>query len=106
MEAKLIWYIHRGKDEDGFPIKEEHTVTVFAEERAIVRTEFYEAVRSGMSVKKVLKLRKEDYEQSRHTDANGHTQYASRIEYEGEVYGIIKHYSKGKADIELTCGDV
>ena len=105
MEAKLIWTNSGGKDEDGFSIEEECEVLVFAEERSIVRSEFYEALRSGVSVKKILRLRREDFEQSRHTDQNGHTQYATKIEYEGETYGIIKHYAKGKADIELTCGD-
>ncbi len=104
MEAVLIWD-DITQNEAGFPKRKSNTVEVYAEEKEIVRSEFYEAMRSGVSVKKVLSLRIEDYELSRHQDEEGRTAYADRIKYDDEYFRIIRAYKKGKSKIELTCGD-
>lgn len=105
MEAKLIWY-EIGKDEDGFPQKKEQNVTVFVEEKEVVRAEFYEAMRNGISVKKVLKVRVEDYELSKHSADDGQTEYATEIEYDNVSYKIIRAFCRGKSRVELTCGEM
>ena len=104
MEAKLIW-TELSQNKNGFPIKTDNTVDVFAEEKEIVRSEFYEAMRSGITVKKILRVRLEDYELSKHLNNDGKTEYATEIEYDGERYKIIRAYGKGKSKLELTCGE-
>lgn len=103
MEAQLIWN-ELEKNENGFPVKKPHTVDVYVDEKEIVRSEFYDAMRSGIAVKKILELRVEDYELSRHVDDNGKTAYATEIKYEDMSYKIIRTYKRCKAKIELTCG--
>lgn len=105
MDAKLIW-CRTEKNKNGFPVEMDECVEVFATEKEIARSEFYEAMRNGIAVKKILEVRTEDFELSRHTDKNNRLQYASKVEFEGETYKIIKTYGKGKSKIELTCGDV
>lgn len=105
MNAKLIWSELK-KNENGFPIKKNNEVDVFVEEKEVVRAEFYEAMRSGITVKKVFKVRTEDFELSKHVDDAGNTAYATEIEHEGETYKIVRAYERGKAKIELTCGEM
>lgn len=104
MEAKLIWS-ELTKDADGFPEEKDTSIDVFVEEKEIKRSEFYESMRSGVKVTKVLELRIEDYELSAHRDSSGRKQYASKIEVDGEVFSIIRTYKTGKSKIELVCGD-
>lgn len=102
MDAKLIW-ITRDKDKDGFPVETEHSIDIYAEEKSIVRTEFYEAMRSGVEVKVVLETRQEDYKLSLH-EVDGKKSFASKIRYDGQEYDIKRTYAAGKAKIELVCG--
>ena len=104
MEAKLKWSIVKN-GKNGFPESIQNEVEVYAEEKEIVRNEFYEAMRSGISVKKVFVVRIEDYELSRHLDENGKTEYATQVEYEDETFNIIRAYKRGKSKVELTCGE-
>ena len=105
MEAKLIWS-EIGKNENGFPVKIKNEVVVYVEEKEVVRAEFYEAMRSGITVKKILKVRAEDFEMSKHSDDTGNIAYATEIEYDGESYKIVRTFSRGKSQIELTCGEI
>lgn len=102
MEAELIWTT-KTKDKDGFPVEEEHFVEIYAEEKSIVRAEFYDALRSGVEVKAVLETRQEDYELSAHEE-DGKKTYASKVRYDGQTYDIKRTYRAGKARIELVCG--
>lgn len=104
MEAKLKWNIVKN-GKNGFPESIQSEVEVYVDEKEIVRNEFYEAMRSGISVKKVLVLRTEDFELSKHLDENGKMEYATKIEYENETFNIIRAYKRGKSKIELTCGE-
>lgn len=104
MEAKLIWR-QKGQDEDGFPIQEkQYSVDVFAEEKSVTRNEAYEAMRAGISVKIVLAVRQEDWEQTRHLDTRNQPAYAQTAIYDGIEYDIIRTYKVGKSMIELSCG--
>lgn len=105
MEAKLIWN-SISKDTDGFPVTKENEKEVFAEEKEITRSEFYESMRSDIKVKKVIEIRIEDFELSKHVDEGGKTLYASEVKYDDETFKIIRTYKKGKAKIELTCGEM
>ncbi len=103
MEATLITEITT-KDSGGLPYKENAKETViFAEEKSAVRSEFYEAMRAGLSVKTTFEARQEDFELSaQETDAG--KVYATKLEYDGTVYDIIRTYKKGKSKIEIVCG--
>lgn len=93
-EAVLIT-VTNGKDEDGFPVETTTREPVYARRKSATRTEFYEALRSGVRVKTVLEVRCEDFALAPN---------ATRIEYDGEVYDIIRTYSPDKSMIELICG--
>lgn len=100
-EAKLL-VITNTKDEDGFPIEKKSEIPIFVREKSATRTEFYEALRSGVSIKTVLETRLEDWEQSAHMVA-GKKEHATQIEYDGSVYDIVRTFRNDKAMIEIIC---
>lgn len=91
------------KDNDGFPVSESTRIEVYAEEKSITRAEFYESMRAGVSVKTVLEVRQEDFEEAKQI-VDGKKEYARKIEYDGEEYEIKRTYRTGKSKIELICG--
>lgn len=100
-EAKLLIVINE-KDEDGFPIEKKDKIPIYVNEKSATRTEFYEALRSGITIKTVLEVRQEDWELSAHM-VNNRKQYASQIEYDGSVYDIIRTFKNDKSMIEIVC---
>lgn len=100
-EARLL-VVANTKDEDGFPIEKKSEIPIFVREKSATRTEFYEALRSGVSIKTVLETRLEDWEQSAHMVA-GKKEYATQIEYDGSVYDIVRTFRNDKAMIEIIC---
>lgn len=100
-EARLL-VVTNTKDEDGFPIEKKSEIPIFVREKSATRTEFYEALRSGVSIKTVLETRLEDWEQSAHMVA-GKKEYATQIEYDGSVYDIVRTFRNDKAMIEIIC---
>lgn len=100
-EAKLLVIINE-KDEDGFPIEEKREIPIFVREKSATRTEFYEALRSGVSIKTVFETRLEDWEQSTHMVA-GKKEYATQIEHDGSIYDIVRTFRNDKAMIEIIC---
>lgn len=101
-EAELV-VITNGKDEDGFPVKNRELISVFAREKSIARTEFYEAHRSNVNVKIALEMRIEDWEMSRHI-VDGKPEYASKIIYDGCEYDVVRTYQRNKSMIQVVCG--
>ena len=100
-EAKLL-IVSNEKDEDGYAIERSQEIPIFVREKSATRTEFYEALRSGIKIKTVLETRQEDFEQSAHL-VNGKKEYANRIEYDGAIYNIVRTYKCNKSMIELIC---
>lgn len=100
-EAKLL-IVTNEKDEDGFVVENEKEIPIYVQEKSATRSEYYEAMRSGVTVKTVLETRQEDWEQSVHLVGNK-KEYASQIKYDGSVYDIIRTYRTGKSLIELVC---
>jgi len=100
--AELIYVIH-GKDADGFPVDTEQAVTVYVREKSVKRTEFYEAMRSGIVPQYVFEVRQEDYDLTAHTTDAGKRAYATKIRYDGCTYDIIRAYRNDRSMIELTC---
>lgn len=100
-DAKLI-IVENDKDEDGFPVETTKEIPVYVSKKSAVRSEHYEALRNGILVKMVLELRIEDFELSAHR-VEGKKEYASRVEYDGGIYDIVRSYETDKATIELVC---
>lgn len=100
-EAKLL-VVTNEKDEDGFPVEKSIEIPVYVREKSATRTEFYEALRSGISIKTVLETRQEDWEQSAHM-VGGKKEYATQIRYDGSVYDIVRTYKNDKSMIEIVC---
>lgn len=100
-DAKLLVVTNK-KDADGFPLEEKEEIPIYVNEKSATRTEFYEALRSGITVKTVLETRQEDWELSAHI-INGKREYATRIEYDGSIYDIVRTYKNDKAMIEIIC---
>lgn len=100
-EATLL-VITNEKDTDGFPVEEKEKILIYVREKSVTRSEFYEALRSGISVKTVLETRQEDWELSARM-VKGKKEYASKIEYDGTIYDIVRTYKNDKSMIEIMC---
>lgn len=90
------------KDSGGLPEKKSSEIVVYASEKSIVRTEFYQAMRSGITPKKTFELRQEDFALSGVKTKKGMI-YASKLLCDGVKYNVIRTYQKGKSKIELVC---
>lgn len=102
-EVAVLIYITHGKDEDGFPVDIEERAEVFVREKSASRAEFYESLRSGITASEMFEVRLEDWMMTKHITENGKAAYATRIEYDGAVYDIIRAYKNDRSMIELTC---
>ena len=102
-EKAVLIYTTHGKDADGFPVEQTEEVGVYVREKSATRTEFYEALRSNITVAEVFEIRQEDWNLTRHITANGKAAYADRIRYDGAVYDIIRAFKNDKSMIEVVC---
>lgn len=100
-EAKLL-VVTNEKDEDGFPVEKKEEIPIYVNEKSATRTEFYEALRTGITIKTVLETRQEDWALSARMVGNK-KQYASQIEYDGSVYDIVRTFKNDKSMIEIIC---
>lgn len=100
MEITLLWS-ETEKDEDGFPARKETEYEAYAEEISVTRQEAYESMRAGVTVRMAWEIRREDWEQTRHVDAQGRPEYASQVRADGATYEIVRTYQKGKAKTEI-----
>ena len=99
--AELI-YVFNDRDLDGFPVTDTVETEVYVREKSVKRTEFYEAMRSGITPQIIFELRQEDFELTAHME-NGKKVYASKVRYDGAEYDIIRAYKNDRSMIELTC---
>lgn len=99
--AELITIVH-GKDSDGYPVDTEKSLTVYVREKSVKRTEFYEAMRSGIVPQIVLEIRQEDFDQTAYIQ-DGKKAYATKVRYDGAIYDIVRSYRNDRSMIELTC---
>ncbi len=100
-EAKLLVVSHE-KDEDGYSCERTKEFPVFVREKSVSRTEYYTALSENIKLKMILELRQEDWTQTEHL-VDGKKEYATRVEYDGGVYDIVRSYRNNKAMIELSC---
>lgn len=104
METALLIWEETRKNENGFPEMEKKSVEVYVEKKSVTRAEEYEAMRIGIRVDMILKVRKCDWDLTEHTGPSGRPEYARKVIYGGFEYNIIRCYCKGKACVEITCG--
>ena len=102
-EEAILLYTVNDKDDDGFPIETVKKTNVYVREKSATRTEYYEALRSGITVSMVLELRQEDWNQTKHISKNGKAAYADRVIYDGATYDIVRAFKDNKSMIELIC---
>ena len=100
-EAKLLVVSH-GKDEDGYSVENKTEYPVYVSEKSVSRTEFYKALSEHINLKMILELRQEDWNQTEHI-VNVKKEYATRIEYDGCIYDIVRSYRNDRSMIELSC---
>lgn len=100
-EGILAWE-ETGKDEDGFPQTIQHKTSVYLREAAVKRAEAYEAMRTGVNLTAVFRVRLEDWEETRHIN-NGKPAYAEKVVIDGAEYDIVRAYKPDKFMVELTC---
>lgn len=102
----LITVIGEERDGRGFLKGEEVKKTeVFAEIKSAARSEFYEALRSGRKASIICCVDSDDYAMADEM-VNGRKKHASRLEYEGITYRIIRDYKLTGNDVEITCEEV
>lgn len=82
------------QDEDGYRVTEETESEVYADVKSVTRTEFYDAMRAGVSASIVFHISFHDYENQR------------IAEYNGTRYKVERTYRTDADHIELTCSEV
>ena len=107
----LITVLSEKRDSSGFKTGEDtHCVEIFAEEKSVGRAEHYEARRSAMEVSIILSVNPEDFLLSvaEITLRDGKTKKvkASKVEYEGTQYQIIRTYKTKAGMLEMTCKEI
>lgn len=103
MEEAVLILEETEKDGDGYPVTKEKRIEIgVLREKSATRSERYAAMNAGIEVKFILEIRPEDFELSRHRDAQGKRAYARKIEYDGAVYDIARHYQNDKSLVELS----
>lgn len=102
-EEAIFLYVVNDKDEDGFPVEYTESVKMYVRPKSATRTEFYEALRTGITVSMEFECRIEDWELTKHITANGKAAYATRVQYDGATYDIIRTYRNDKSMISVIC---
>ena len=82
------------QDPNGYPVIQEEKKEVFADVRSVKRTEFFEALKAGISETIAFYIAACDYENQK------------IVEYEGIRYQVQRSYRTGMDWIELNCSEV
>ncbi|MDD3369402.1 MAG: phage head closure protein [Lachnospiraceae bacterium] len=104
---KLITVVGEKRNADGYLIGDKTEETeVFCSVKSVGRTEFYDALRAGRKATVIFVINPDDYEMSKRTiTVNGVEKKvrATKTEYEGEEYSIMRSYTVNLSRMELTC---
>lgn len=107
---ELVTVLDSDKDADGFRTEEKiKKVEVFADIKSVGRTEYYEAVRSGMKVSIIFVVDENDFKLSENeVSIDGETKRvkASKIIHDGTTYLIHRTFVKDFGLMEITCREV
>lgn len=107
---ELVTVLGSEENENGFQTEEETAkVEIFAEIKSVGRTEYYEAVRSGMKVNIIFVVDPDDFKLSeREITVDGKIKKvkASKIIHDGTTYLIHRTFVKDSGLMEITCREV
>lgn len=94
------------KDESGFKEKElTDSLEIFASVKSVGRTEYYEALRSGMNVNIIFSVNPDDFDLAT-KEVDGKKIKASKVIHDGATYIIRRTYKKDLHVLELSCEEV
>ena len=89
----MLASVSSGRDKDGFPKTDVRTTEVFADVQSAKRREFYEALRAGIAMEIMCRIRSIDY---------GRQKY---IRWEGMWYRVVRVY-RVEDWTELNCEEI
>lgn len=78
-------------NENGYPNPVTTDRTVWADERSVKRSEYYDAAQAGVKVRCAYAVHLEDYDNENY------------VVVDGEVYVVERGYKVGLGEIELVC---
>jgi len=109
--VKLITVLNTSEDENGYTVEgDTREVTVYAYVKSVKYTEYYAALAANMHVQNIFVMDPHDYEMSyietHGTTGRNRTLKASKLEYDGRLYRIVRTYKTQDNTIELTCAEV
>ena len=107
---ELVTVLEITEDDSGFCTSEETAKTeIFAGIKSVGRTEYYEALRSGIEAKIIFLVDMDDFKLSeRMIEVDGVQKKvsATRIIYDGTTYLIVRAYRNNFGMLEITCREV
>jgi hypothetical protein len=107
---QLVTVLGTTSDNNGFKTGEETVNTeIFAGIKSVGRTEYYEALRSGIEAKIIFLVDMDDFRLSeRMIEVDGEQKKisATRIIYDGTTYLIGRTYRNNLGMLEITCREV
>lgn len=107
---ELVTVTGQEKENGGFCISENtEKVEVFAGVKSVGRTEYYEALRSGIQVSIIFIVDPEDFKLSEReiiVDDTAQKIRASKVIYDGATYLIRRTYRNNFGMLEMTCSEV
>lgn len=101
-EIELVYYT-REKNGKGVSVPTEVAVGVWADFASAGRQEAYYAMQNNIEGIILFLLREEDWNLCKHT-VDGHSKFAEKIRYSGELFDFIKSFTKNGVT-EVTCGE-
>jgi len=95
-----------GKDADGFSTEVETSFEVYANKKSVARSEFFASLQAGINATAIFETRLCDFEEAIVIGSDSVKHKATRVEYDGDKYNIIRTYTKDNETLELTCSDL
>ncbi|SDC69878.1 phage head-tail adaptor, putative, SPP1 family [Paenibacillus sp. UNCCL117] len=90
-EVTLIGQVGYESDENGNQIPQENDTTILCSLKSIGRNEFYNAAAAGLRPELTFTVHAYEYNGER------------TLQFEGQLYRIIRTYSTGIEELELVC---
>lgn len=107
---ELVTVLGSETDADGFRTEEKiNKESVFADIKSVGRTEYYEAVRSGMKVNIIFVVDPDDFKLSEReitVDGESKKVKATKIIHDGTTYLIHRTFVTDSGRMEITCREV
>lgn len=105
VDLTLITVVPGAENANGYTTNTEYTITVTAERTSVVRSEFWEAYKAGITPTAMYRIHPLDYLAAR--KVVGSVTYDAEYATEGGIrYQIKRTYETTPDTIELTCAKV